>query len=118
MSSPQHTYPVADLHCDMTHYLATVENASPDNTEQIGCATPYLRQGNVALQVMAISSVEETPDLAVSDLQIEWYKKLLTDHGDYFVAVKRRCRIPESHRLRQNRHHTVHRECLVILRHR
>ena len=32
-------YPVIDLHCDMPHYLATVEGATPDNTEGIGCAS-------------------------------------------------------------------------------
>ncbi|MEW6412486.1 MAG: membrane dipeptidase [Candidatus Zixiibacteriota bacterium] len=86
MTQAKRTYPVVDLHCDMTHYLATVDNASPDNTQQVGCATPFLKEGKVALQVMAISSVEETPDLSVSNAQIAWYGKLLADYSDSFTT--------------------------------
>lgn len=81
-------YPVVDLHCDLTDYLATVEGATPNDTEGIGCAIPYLRQGNVALQVMAISSVATPPSAAISSLQIEWYKKLVADYGDTFTPAR------------------------------
>ena len=87
MSSRQQAYPIIDLHCDMTHYLTTVEGATPEDTDNIGCAIAYLRQGNVKLQVMAISSVEPQPDTAITRKQVDWYKKMLTDHGDTFAAV-------------------------------
>lgn len=41
-----------DLHCDLLYYLLN-SNVSLDDKE-IGCSLPYLKQGNVKLQVMAI----------------------------------------------------------------
>lgn len=80
-------YPVIDLHCDLLHYLATVSGADPGNTQDIGCAIPYLRQGNVKLQVMAISSVEASPDPDLTELQVKWYERLLAEYGDDFIHV-------------------------------
>ena len=54
------SYPIIDMHCDMLYYLHKVENSNPYNKEDIGCAIPYLKDGNVKLQVMAIySNVEK-----------------------------------------------------------
>ncbi|QBA21693.1 peptidase [Chryseobacterium indologenes] len=41
-----------DLHCDLLYYLLR-SDAAVDNKE-IGCSLPYLQEGNVKLQVMAI----------------------------------------------------------------
>jgi len=87
MPENKKVYPVIDLHCDMPHYLATVDGATPDNTGGIGCAIPYMSQGKVMLQVMAISSVEEVPDVGLSNSQVDWYKKMLTDYKDCFIAA-------------------------------
>ena len=38
--------PVIDLHCDLLSYL-TRSNSSIYNTEDMGCAIPYLKEGNV-----------------------------------------------------------------------
>ncbi len=46
-------YPIVDLHCDLLSYLATVDGATPHNTDDIGCAVPFLHDGNVKLQVLA-----------------------------------------------------------------
>jgi microsomal dipeptidase-like Zn-dependent dipeptidase len=46
-------YPVFDMHCDLLFYLVTVPGAHPSSREQIGCAIPWLRDGNVKLQVLA-----------------------------------------------------------------
>ncbi len=48
------TFPVADLHCDLTGYLDGNATASARNTDDIGCALPWLNAGNVKLQVLAI----------------------------------------------------------------
>ena len=45
--------PIIDLHCDLLSYLATVDGAEPFKTDDIGCAVPFLREGNVKLQVLA-----------------------------------------------------------------
>ncbi|QDP86273.1 peptidase [Chryseobacterium sp. SNU WT5] len=45
--------PVVDLHCDLLSYL-TRPNTSIDDAEEIGCAIPWLKEGNVKLQIMAI----------------------------------------------------------------
>lgn len=51
--------PVIDLHCDLLSYL-TRPNSSIYNSQDIGCAVPNLKDGNVKLQIMAIfAPVEE-----------------------------------------------------------
>lgn len=41
-----------DLHCDLLYYLLGSGSATDD--KEIGCSLPYLQQGDVKLQVMAI----------------------------------------------------------------
>jgi microsomal dipeptidase-like Zn-dependent dipeptidase len=45
---------IADLHCDLLSYLAAYPEATPYDTQRIGCAIPWLRQGNISHQVLAI----------------------------------------------------------------
>lgn len=85
----EHAYTVIDLHCDMLHYLATEAEAAPEKTEDIGCAVPYLKQGKVGLQVMAISCVEKEPDPAITERQIDWYRKLAGEFADTFTSVSK-----------------------------
>ncbi len=47
------SYPVFDLHCDLTVYLLEKTGASFENGEDIGCALPHLKAGNVSHQVCA-----------------------------------------------------------------
>jgi len=47
------SYPVFDLHCDLTVYLLEKPGASFENGEDIGCALPHLKAGNVTHQVCA-----------------------------------------------------------------
>ena len=51
--------PVIDLHCDLLSYL-TRPNSSIYNTEDVGCAVPYLKEGHVKLQIMAIFAPVES----------------------------------------------------------
>ena len=82
-------YPIADLHCDLLHYLATMPGADPGNTEAIGCAIPHLVEGNVKLQVMAIASVEAEPEPSITERQIQWYERLSTESGNSFLSLSR-----------------------------
>ena len=50
--------PVIDLHCDLLTYL-TRPNTTIYKTEDVGCAIPYLKEGNVKLQIMAIFAPTE-----------------------------------------------------------
>ncbi|MDQ1856551.1 hypothetical protein [Chryseobacterium sp. WLY505] len=43
-----------DLHCDLLCYL--LEPGSLIDDKELGCSLPYLKEGNVKLQVMAIYS--------------------------------------------------------------
>lgn len=43
-----------DLHCDLLYHL--LRSASTIDDKEIGCSLPYLKEGNVKLQVMAIYS--------------------------------------------------------------
>ncbi|UCG62313.1 MAG: membrane dipeptidase [Candidatus Zixiibacteriota bacterium] len=87
MDDKSNLHPIIDLHCDMPHYLATVSGADPHNGSDIGCAIPYLRQGNVKLQIMAISSVEEHPDIAITEAQMAWIERLLTEYDGHFTLL-------------------------------
>ena len=41
-----------DLHCDLLYYLLRSDAAIDD--KEIGCSLPYLQEGNVKLQIMAM----------------------------------------------------------------
>ena len=43
-----------DLHCDLLVYLMNPDSKIDDG--EIGCSLPFLKEGNVRLQVMAIFS--------------------------------------------------------------
>jgi len=73
-------HPIIDLHCDMLHYLVTVDGAHPDNKEDIGCAIPYLEAGNVCLQVMAISAVAGDAGKGNTQAQCRWFNRLLEEY--------------------------------------
>ncbi len=79
--------PIIDLHCDLLSYLADVPGAAMDKIEDIGCAEPALKQGNVKLQVMAVYSAVEAGSSAYGLLQSEVFKKLAEDSNDCFKAV-------------------------------
>lgn len=90
MNSSKLSYPlpVADLHCDMLHYLADEPNADPRNKDDIGCAIGHLQKGNVKLQVMAICSIEKKADVALGQLQHSHLKKMQTDHDNSFYYIR------------------------------
>jgi membrane dipeptidase len=77
-------FPVVDLHCDLLSYLAQYPDGSPNDTEEIGCAIPFLQQGNVCLQIMAIYTPTNTESTKLFDLQCIAYHKLLKHYKSYF----------------------------------
>ncbi len=75
--------PVIDLHCDLLSYL-TRPNSSIYNTEDIGCAIPYLKEGNVKLQVMAIFAPVEPKSTDYGLLQSKIFKKLNEEDNELY----------------------------------
>lgn len=84
---PESPFPIIDLHCDLLSYLANVDGASVDNTDDIDCATPYLREGNVKLQVLAayVPTESRSADLAAGEFRI--YQNLPSDSPDFFHVL-------------------------------
>lgn len=75
---------IIDLHCDLLIYL-TEANSNVDNKD-LGCSIPYLEEGNVKLQVMAIYVPTETNSHKLGLKQSELFRELnLTDDRIYAI---------------------------------
>lgn len=79
--------PVIDLHCDLLSYL-TRPNSSIYNTEDIGCAIPYLQEGNVKLQIMAIFAPVENKSHDFGLKQSEIFKSLNEEDNELYRFEK------------------------------
>lgn len=66
---------VADLHCDLLAYLARNPSHTPSDSA-VPCGIPYLDQGKVGLQVLAIFTETGSQSVASGAAQFEWYQKL------------------------------------------
>ncbi len=71
--------PIIDLHCDLLSYLVAIPGASTDNTDDIACSIPMLKQGNVKMQLLAIYTNVAQESMALANLQAIKYKQLLND---------------------------------------
>jgi len=80
-------YHVCDLHCDLLAYLAKNPNGDPGNTEDIGCAIPYLREGRVALQVMAVHTTPGDDSVELSVRQVSLFGQLLRRQPQFFTLA-------------------------------
>lgn len=67
--------PVGDLHCDLLSYLANRKEASPLKKD-IGCALPYLQEGQVKMQVMAIYTNGKPGSYALATKQLNIFEQL------------------------------------------
>ncbi len=76
-----------DLHCDLLSYLLR-NGAQPDNCEDIGCAFPYLKAGNVKLQVAAIYAATAENSHEKGLLQSEIFRKLISENADCYLVDK------------------------------
>ncbi len=75
--------PIIDLHCDLLSYL-NQSNSDINNTDDMGCAVPYLKEGNVKLQVMAIFAATETKSHLKGIQQSEIFKNLCSTSDEFF----------------------------------
>ncbi len=72
--------PIIDAHCDLLSYL-TRPGSDIMNKEDIGCAIPWLQEGNVKLQVMAIFAPVEGGSHNFGIEQSVIFNKLLTQEN-------------------------------------
>lgn len=73
--------PIIDLHCDLLVYLLMNKQAEPES-KAFGAGFPFLREGKVALQVMAIYTAVEQASSRNGMAQSVIYKDLLNDYTD------------------------------------
>ena len=76
-------FPIIDMHCDLLSYLAKIPGANVFAKDEIACAVPWLQDGNVRMQVMAIYTDvrPESMDLATRQALIfdELHQKYATE---------------------------------------
>ncbi|MGE8514782.1 MAG: dipeptidase [Chryseobacterium culicis] len=68
-----------DLHCDLLCYL--LEPGSVIDDKELGCSLPYLKEGNVKLQVMAIYSATGENSTVYGAKQSEIFSNLLQNEN-------------------------------------
>ncbi len=76
------TYPIADMHCDLLSFMANIPGADPFDRDQIACAFPWLKDGNVTMQVMAIYTDVNPGSMALANKQAEIFSDLLRKAKD------------------------------------
>lgn len=74
--------PIADLHCDLLSFMATVPQANPLNPDQIACALPLLQAGGVRAQVMAIYTDVRPGSMVLAQKQADLFAKLLEEQHE------------------------------------
>lgn len=74
-------FPIIDLHCDLLVYLLMNPEARPDD-KAFGASFPFLKEGNVGMQVMAIYTAVESESAKKGIEQSSIYKKLLKDYSE------------------------------------
>ena len=79
--------PIIDLHCDLLSYL-TRPNSSIYNTDDVGCAVPYLKEGNVKLQIMAIFAPVESNSHEYGLKQSEIFQNLNSEENELYRFEK------------------------------
>lgn len=83
--------PVIDLHCDLLYHL--INPGSNPNDRDLGCAIPYLLEGNVKMQVMAIfaPTTKGSHHLGIQQAEIFYG---LNIYNDQFNSISNRI-LPE-----------------------
>ena len=81
-------HPVVDLHCDLLSYLTEVAGADPANPDDIGCAVPHLRNGRVAIQVLAVYTGGEADRVASLERQLRRFDGLVGSEDGEFARVR------------------------------
>lgn len=73
--------PIIDTHCDLLSYLAKIPTAAPDKSNDIACAIPLLKMGNVKMQVCAIYTDVAPGSMESATKQAHKYQDMLRDHS-------------------------------------
>ncbi len=79
--------PIIDAHCDLLSYL-TRPGSDIMKKEDIGCAIPYLKEGNVKLQVMAIFAPTETKSHEFGLEQSSIFNKLISQENPLYLIER------------------------------
>jgi microsomal dipeptidase-like Zn-dependent dipeptidase len=69
--------PIADLHCDLLSFLAAVPRADAFSKDQIACSFPWLQEGGVRMQVMAIYTNVDASSMRMAGKQAKIFYDLL-----------------------------------------
>ncbi|MFT4856392.1 MAG: membrane dipeptidase [Algoriphagus sp.] len=72
--------PIIDMHCDMLSYLCVVPDANPYSKDDIACAIPWLIDGGVRMQVMAIYTDVRAESMKLASGQAAIFSKLLKEN--------------------------------------
>jgi microsomal dipeptidase-like Zn-dependent dipeptidase len=73
--------PIIDMHCDLLSYLCVVPEANPYAKDDIVCAIPWLIQGGVRTQVMAIYTDVRPESMSLASKQATIFSKLLKNNS-------------------------------------
>lgn len=78
--------PIIDTHCDLLFYLLKPDARIDD--KEIGCSLPFLKSGNVKLQVMAMfaPTTEGSHQLGLQQSQI--FNSLINQENDFYLFQK------------------------------
>lgn len=79
--------PIIDTHCDLLIYL-TRPNSGINKKKDLGCAVPYLTEGNVKLQVMAIFCPTQLDSHQLGIKQSEIFRDLNTQNNPLYRFEK------------------------------
>ncbi|OEK05877.1 dipeptidase [Roseivirga misakiensis] len=79
-------FPIIDLHCDLLVYLLMNSNARADS-RAFGAGLPFLKEGKVAMQVMAVYTAVEEASARNGLAQSALYKELFSDYSDSFYQA-------------------------------
>ena len=73
--------PIIDMHCDLLSYLCVVPEANPYAKDDIVCAIPWLIQGGVRTQVMAIYTDVRPESMRLASKQAKIFSGLLKNNA-------------------------------------
>ena len=76
------TYPIADMHCDLLSFMAKIPGADPFDRDQIACAFPWMKDGDVKMQVLAIYTDVNPGSMSLASKQAEIFVDLLRKEQD------------------------------------
>lgn len=74
------SFPIIDMHCDLLSYLAKIPGANAYAKDEIACAIPWLKDGNVRMQILAIYTDVKPESMSLATRQAQIFSELLEKH--------------------------------------